>query len=563
MAKKNVLLGDFLLEQKLIIEEDLRRALKYHKDTGKLLGRCLIELGIIDEKSLIKAISDQMGVQYVSLKKYKLDPQVLELVPRDFAMSHRVFPLFKIENKLTVGMVNPLDVIAIDRLAHMTKLQIEAVVCHEQDIEDAIETHYNSGDSFKDAEQHFGSNEDDGEAEEHDEFSLRLQAEEGPVIKLVNMILLQAIKDGASDIHIEPKEKSLTVRYRIDGILHEVLTPPKNMQLAIASRIKILSHLDIAELRLPQDGRFRWQNDRQVVDFRVSTLPTAFGEKIVMRLLDNSRGILGFPELGISKSMIEEFQYILRKPYGIVLVTGPTGSGKSTTIYAALKEIASPEKNIITLEDPIEYSMNSITQSQVNTKIGMTFAAGLRSILRQDPDVIMVGEIRDLETAEIAIKAALTGHLVLSTLHTNDAAGSITRLVDMGVEPFLVSSAVQGVLAQRLVRSICQSCSHQYVPDKKLVQVISGTQNGNGDIKFVKGKGCDRCKGTGYKGRNGVYELLTMDDDLRQMVIDRKSNTEIAVEAQKRGMKSMLQDGLEKVEKQVTTIEEVFRVTQI
>ena len=563
MAKKNILLGDMLLDQRLISEEDLRRALKYHRDTGKLLGRCLIELGIIDEKSLIKAISDQMEVQYVSLKKYKLDPEVLDLVPREFALSHRVFPLFKIEKKLTVGMVNPLDVIAIDRLAHMTNLQIESVVCHEQDIEDAIETYYKGGDSFEEAEQHFDSNEEDEETAEHDEFSLRLQAEEGPVIKLVNMILLQAIKDGASDIHIEPKEKSLIIRYRIDGILHEVLAPPKNMQLAIVSRIKILSHLDIANLRLPQDGRFRWRQDRHVVVFRVSTLPTVFGEKIVMRLLDNSDGILEFPKLGINKSMIEDFQHILHKPYGIVLVTGPTGSGKSTTIYAALKEIASPEKNVITLEDPIEYNMNAITQSQVNTKIGMTFAAGLRSILRQDPDVIMVGEIRDLETAEIAIKAALTGHLVLSTLHTNDAAGSITRLVDMGVEPFLVASAVQGVLAQRLVRSICQSCVQQYVPNEKLLQIISGDQNGNGDITFVKGKGCDRCKGTGYKGRNGVYELLTMNDDLRQMVIDRKTNTEIALEAQKRGMKSMLQDGLEKVEKHVTTIEEVFRVTQV
>lgn len=563
MAKKNVLLGDFLLEQKLISEDDLRRALKYHKETGKLLGRCLIELGIINEQALIKAISDQMGVQYVSLKKYNVDPQVLELVPRDFAMAHRVFPLFKIENKITVGMVNPLDVIAIDRLSQMTGLQVEPVVCHEEDVESAIETHYQGSSSFKDAEQHFDINEEEAEGDEHDEFSLRLQAEEGPVIKLVNMILSQAIQDGASDIHIEPKEKALNVRYRIDGVLHEVLSPPKTMQLAIASRIKILAHLDIAERRLPQDGRFRWKNERQVVDFRVSCLPTTYGENIVMRLLDNSGGVVGFPELGMSKSMIDEFKFLLKKPYGIILVTGPTGSGKSTTIYAALQEVASPEKNVITLEDPVEYNLNSITQSQVNPKIGMTFASGLRSILRQDPDVIMVGEIRDLETAEIAIKAALTGHLVLSTLHTNDAPGTITRLVDMGVEPFLVASAVQCVLAQRLVRKICESCLQQYVPEKKMVEVIAGMNNENGNIKFMRGKGCDRCKKTGYKGRSGIYELLTMNDELRHMVIDRKSSTEIANAARQGGMKSMIMDGLEKVENHSTTVEEVFRVTQV
>lgn len=562
MARKNILLGDFLLEQKLITEEELRRGLKYHKETGKLLGRCLVELGVIDEKSLIKALSEQMGVQYVSLKKYNVDPSVVQLVPPDFAHTYRIFPLFKIEDKLTVGMVNPLDVIAIDRLSQLTKLQIEPVVCHAQDIEDAIYKHYKNSDSIRGAEKHF-SYDDEDPLKVEDESRLRMEAEEGPVVKLVNIILEQAINDGASDIHIEPKETTLSVRYRIDGILHEVLSPPKKMQLAIASRIKILSSMNIAERRLPQDGRFRWKSDRKLVDLRVSTLPVAHGENVVLRILDTTKSVLGFRELGMEDSLTEEFRFLLHKAYGILLVVGPTGSGKSTTLYAALQEIESPDKCIVTLEDPIEYNLDAIRQSQVNHKIGMSFASGLRSILRQDPDIIMVGEIRDVETAEIAIKAALTGHLVLSTLHTNDAAGAITRLMDMGVEPYLVSSAIQGVLAQRLVRTLCRSCLTKYQPDAKIVEIIAGVRNGNGEKQFLKGKGCDECKGRGFKGRSGVFELLTLDDDTRQMIVDRKSGSEINVFARKQGMRSMVMDGLEKAENGITTIEEVFRVTQV
>lgn len=561
MGRRHVLLGDFLLEQGLITKEDLRKALKYQKETGKLLGRCFIELGILDEKTLIKALSEQMGVQYVSLKKYKADPKVIKLIPEDFARAHKVFPLFKIGRRLTVGMVNPLDVITIDQLRQMTGMEIEPVVCHEQDIEEAIDLHYKGSDRFKEAMESF--KEDTEEEGVLDERSLRRQAEEGPVVKLVNLVLSQAIKEGASDIHIQPREKSLSIRYRIDGVLHEVFSPPKSMQLPIASRIKILANLNIAETRLPQDGRFRFGIDNKVVDFRVSTLPTAFGENIVLRLLDTSRAILGFPDLGMNDKMIEDFRSILHKPYGIILVTGPTGSGKSTTLYAALRELDTPEKNIITLEDPIEYHLDTIRQSQVNPKIGMTFANGLRAILRQDPDIIMVGEIRDLETAEIAIKAALTGHLVLSTLHTNDAAGAVTRLLDMGLEPFLVASAVQGVLAQRLVRRICPYCVQEYEPDKKLVRIVAGFEDYNGETRFLRGKGCSRCKNTGYKGRIGIYELLIMDDNLRELVNKRASATEIAHAARKAGMKSMIMDGLEKVEKGITTIEEVFRVTQV
>ncbi len=563
MARKHILLGDFLLEQKLINEDQLRRGLKLQKENGKLLGRCLIDLGILNEKTLIKALSEQMGVQYVSLKKYNVDAKVLQLIPEDFARARKVFPLFKIDKNLTVGMANPLDVITIDHLSQSTKLQIEPVICYEQDIEDSINLYYKSHDSFKKVVTHFDVSEDNNLINQQDETHLRMQAEEGPVVKMVNLIFSQAIKDGASDIHIQPHEKVISVRFRIDGVLHEIFSPPRSMQLAIASRIKILASLNIAERRLPQDGRIRWDDDGQMVDFRVSTFPTVNGENIVLRLLDTSRTIAVFDELGMRPEMVEDFRDILHKPYGIILVTGPTGSGKSTTLYAALREIESVEKNIMTMEDPVEYNFDSIRQAQVNPKIGMSFAAGLRAILRQDPDIIMVGEIRDLETAEIAIKAALTGHLVLSTLHTNDAIGSVTRLIDMGVEPFLVASAIQGVLAQRLVRRVCKYCQQQYEPEKRYVKMINGANGGNSMKSFIRGKGCPRCKKTGYKGRVGIYELLKMDDDIRDLVMKRASNLEINNLAVRHGMVSMLEDGLVKVNNGVTTIEEIFRVTQI
>ncbi len=563
MPRKNVLLGDFLLDQKLITQDELRQGLKHQKETGKLLGRCFIELGIIDERTLIKALSEQMGVQYVSLKKYNIDDGVIQLVPEDFARKNKVIPLFRIEKKLTVGMVNPLDIITIDSLTQLTRMQIETMVCHERDVENAINQYYKSTGNFSDAMEDYDVEQAEENDPEQDENHLRLQAEEGPVIKLVNLILMQAIKDGASDIHIQPREKLISVKYRIDGMLYEVFSPPKNMQLAIASRVKILSNLNIAERRLPQDGRFRQKMDGRVIDFRVSTFPTANGENIVMRLLDNSKTMLGFDELGMGAQSIEDIRVIVNKPYGIFLVTGPTGSGKSTTLYTALREIDTPDKNIITMEDPIEYNLDTIRQAQVNTKIGMTFARGLRAILRQDPDVVMVGEIRDLETAEVAIKAALTGHLVLSTLHTNDAAGAVTRLIDMGIEPFLVASAVQGVLAQRLVRRICKYCVHEYQPEKRYVDVLGKVGGESEKNEFVRGKGCPRCKKTGYKGRLGIYELLKIDDDLKDMINKGVNSTELNKAAQAKGMKTMLQDGLEKVDAGKTTIEEVFRVTQV
>ncbi|NOY77767.1 MAG: Flp pilus assembly complex ATPase component [Calditrichaeota bacterium] len=563
MARKHMLLGDFLLEQGLISEEQLKKALKYQKDTGKLLGRSLIELGFVSEKDVIKALGEQMGVPYISLKNYKIDPSILKLIPEDFARAKKVIPLFEIEDKLTVGMVNPLDVVTLDALARMTKKQIEPVVCHEKDIEEAIGYYYSGKDSLKKAASDF-TNLDFEEEDSINEIRLRQQAEETPVVKLVNLILNQAVKDGVSDIHIEPRQKSLSVRYRIDGVLQEVFSPPKEMQLAIASRVKILSSLNIAERRLPQDGRLRTQIDGKPIDFRISTFPTMYGENIVIRVLDQQKMSFRLDDLGMNPVVKEKFLESLHHPHGIILVTGPTGSGKSTTLYASLHELDTPEKNIMTLEDPVEYYIDTIRQAPVNPKIGLTFANGLRSILRQDPDVIMVGEIRDRDTAEIAIQAALTGHLVLSTLHTNNAAGAITRLLDMEIPPYLIASSVICVLAQRLVRKICPACRVPYQPEKGLYANLSLVMEQNPEeVQFYKGNGCQKCKNTGYQGRIGVYELLPFDNFIREMILHRVTTNEIETYAVQNGMQTLFQDSINKAVEGLTTLEEVFRMTHI
>ena len=563
MSKKHIFLGDFLLEQGLISEDQLKKALKYQKDSGKLLGRSLIELGFVSEKDVIKALSEQMGVPYVSLKNYKIDPAILKLISEDFARAKKVIPLFEIDGKLTVGMVNPLDVVTLDALSRITKRHIEPVVCHEKDIEDAIRHYYSGKDYLKKAAKDFSSF-DSEEKDSINEFRLRQQAEETPVVKLVNLILSQAVKDGVSDIHIEPRQKSLSVRYRIDGVLQEVFSPPKDMQLAIASRIKILSSLNIAERRLPQDGRIRTQIDGRQIDFRISTFPTMYGENIVIRVLDQEQMSFTLHDLGMNDKIKEKFLNDLHKPHGIILVTGPTGSGKSTTLYASLRELDTPEKNIMTLEDPVEYYIDTVRQAPVNPKIGLTFANALRSVLRQDPDIIMVGEIRDRETAEIAIQAALTGHLVLSTLHTNNAAGAITRLLDMEIPPYLIASSVICVLAQRLVRKICPACRVPHNPEKALYANLSLVVDGNSeDIQFYKGKGCPKCKNTGYRGRLGVYELLEFDNFIREMILHRVTTGEIESYAVQNEMTTLFQDGVDKAAKGLTTLEEVFRVTQV
>ncbi len=562
MNRKHILLGDFLIKQGLITPEQLKKALKYQKETGKLIGRCLIDLGFIKERDLIKVLSEQMEVPYVSLRKYKIDPKVLKLVPEDVARSKKVFPLFEIEDKLTLAMVNPLDLVTIDSISRRIRKQVTPVVCHEQEIEDAIAQYYSGRDSLK--KMVSGLNIAQAVEEEAiDETKLRKKAEEGPIVKLVNLIFQQAVKDRASDIHIEPRQKVLSIRYRIDGIMHEVFSPPKEMQLAITSRIKILADLNIAERRLPQDGRIRMELDDRQIDFRISTFPTMYGENIVIRVLDQQKMRMTLHDLGMDQEVEDRFRMSLHSSHGIVLVTGPTGSGKSTTLYASLMELDSPEKNIMTLEDPVEYYLDTIRQAQVNPKIGMTFASGLRSILRQDPDIIMVGEIRDKETAEIAIQSALTGHLVLSTLHTNNAAGAITRLLDMDIPPYLVASSIIGVLGQRLVRKICENCRVEYVPEKAAYESMLFPPKTEGkEHTFFKGEGCSKCRNTGYTGRIGIYEFLKFDSYIREMVNHRVTMGEIETYAVQEGMKTMFQDGLDKATRGLTTLEEVLRVTQ-
>jgi len=560
LAKKNVLLGDFLVDQGLITEEQLKKALKYQQKAGKLLGRSLIELGFIGEEELIKALSEQLGVQYVSLKNYRIDPEVVKLVPEELARNYRLIPLFAIDKTLTVAMANPLDVVAIDALSRATGMKVEPVVCSEEEIAEAIE-HYYGADRLRSALRDLNLGAEDEDENEHvDEQALRREAEEGPIIKLANLILEQAVQDGASDIHVEPMENRVRVRYRIDGVLQEVHSAPKSVQLALTSRLKILADLNIAERRVPQDGRFRLRLYNREVDFRVSTLPTAFGEKVVLRILDKKKTIR-LHELGLDEKELAIFRGLLKRPHGMILVTGPTGSGKTTTLYAALMELDRDTKNIVTLEDPIEYQLEGVSQSQVNPKIGLTFASGLRSILRQDPDIIMVGEIRDLETAEISVQAALTGHLLLSTLHTNDAAGAVTRLIDMGVEPYLIASSVEGVLAQRLLRKVCPNCVEHYEPPRELLESLGLT--GSEDAQFVRGKGCRACRNLGYKGRTAIYEILVVDDDIRSLILKRAPSTEIRNLAVRKGMRTLRQAGIRKALEGITSLEEVFRVTQL
>jgi type IV pilus assembly protein PilB len=451
----------------------------------------------------------------------------------------------------------------MDEVRAKTKSNIEPAVATESEIRSAISQYYGVGGSIEDVIKSIDMKtmEIEEGKEETEPERLRNIAEEAPIIKLVNLIILQAIRDKASDIHVEPEDDSLKIRFRVDGILHEEATIPKQMQAAVLSRMKIMSDMNIATKRIPQDGRFRLNLEGGQIDMRVSSLPTIFGENIVMRILETTSILIGMERLGFDEQNLEKFKSLIVKPHGIILVTGPTGSGKTTTLYSALNTINTPDKNIITIEDPVEYQMKMVRQSQINPKAGLTFATGLRSILRQDPDIIMVGEIRDLETAEIAVQAALTGHLVFSTLHTNDAPSSLTRLTDMGVEPFLISSSVIGIVAQRLVRTICPNCKQSYTPSKEVIDEI-GVQLPKGDLKFYRGTGCKNCKNTGYKGRLGIFEMLMLNDKIRDLILAKTSSTQIKRVAQEAGMRTLREDGIVKMLAGVTTIDEVIRVTQ-
>jgi general secretion pathway protein E len=556
-------LGQLLLEQHKITPEELEKALALQDGTGERLGRLLVNLGYVSEEEMFKALAQQLGLDYLPLAKFPTDPPLTIGIPTKFMEEYRLFPLKLSDGILSVAMANPLDLYAIDALKLRTDCRIKVYVSKESEVLEAVERYFGSGSStmeriiedIPEGELHYLQTEDNEDIDH-----LRDMAQEAPVIRLVNLIISKAIESKASDIHIEAFENQLKVRYRIDGVLYDTESPPKRLQAAIISRIKIMAEMNIAERRLPQDGRVRLRVMGKKVDLRVSTIPTIYGESVVMRILDRSSIMLDLDDLGFPPHSKKQFEALIRKPHGIILVTGPTGSGKTTTLYAALDKINSPDKKIITVEDPIEYQLTGVNQIQVKPKIGLTFASGLRSIVRQDPDIMMVGEIRDLETAEIAIQSALTGHLVFSTLHTNDAPGAITRLLDMGVEHYLASSCLEGILAQRLVRVVCRSCGQELEPDQQTLRLM-GRDNING-LKICKGKGCKECNFTGYRGRVGIFELLIINDEIRQMILEKTSTNVIRQRAIALGMTTLREDGWDKVRQKITSVEEVLRVTQ-
>lgn len=553
-------LGGILVRMGFLNELQLEQALEVQARTGERLGRILVRMGLITEEDLAKAIGVQWGYPYVSLSSTPVDPEVVRLVPQHIASRHKVLAFQRNGDRLVVALVDPLNLLALDDVRLVTGMDVEARITTEDELMQAINKHYHVGSIL---DQAVVTEEEATGEEEVSLDRLREMVDEAPVVKLVNVILDQAIREGASDVHIEPHRNGLHVRYRIDGVLHDLMSPPKNLKAALVSRIKIVANLDIAERRKPQDGRIHLKVDGRDIDLRVSTLPTMFGEKVVMRILDQSNALISLNRLGMASHTQAQWEELASKPYGMILVTGPTGSGKTTTLYATLSKINSLDKNIITVEDPVEYQLPRINQVQVNPKAGLTFATGLRSILRQDPDVIMVGEIRDRETAEIAVQAALTGHLVLSTLHTNDAPSAFTRLIDMGIEPFLITSSVIGVLAQRLARTICSKCKEAYRPPREAVRRLSEELADEEELVLYRGAGCDACRQTGYKGRTGVYELLVVTDRIRELVVRRASASEIREAARSEGFRTMRDDGIRKVLEGVTTIEEILRVVYV
>ena len=558
-------LTDALVKRDLLTEENLKTALSLQQQDGDRIEDILVEKGYVTEGNMLAVMSDLLNMPFIDLAKYKLLPDVVEMISKEVATHFRAVPLARIGNVLTVAMVDPLDVVALDDLRLITGHSISPVISSVMTIREAISNYYAAFSGMESMLEKADSPKIELRTEQDEEIdfdSLLEKSEEFSIIKLVNLVLVQGIKDRASDIHLEPFEKTLRLRYRVDGILYESSPLPKHMQSAIASRIKIMSNLDIAERRLPQDGRFRIKIHGRDVDFRVSCLPTYFGEKVVMRILDKSAVAMDLAKLGFHEEGLTLFKNAIASPYGMILLTGPTGSGKTTTLYSALMEINKLEVNIITVEDPVEYQLMGINQVAINQAIGLTFASGLRSILRQDPDIIMVGEIRDHETADIGVKAALTGHLVLSTLHTNDAAGAIARLNDMGVEPFLISSSVILVAAQRLVRRICEKCREPVeMPASVLKRAGLKVEKEDGTITIYHGRGCKSCNGAGLSGRMSLLEVLSIDDEVRELIIGEANAARIKSLAMEKGMKTLRMVGLDGVMKGQTTLDEVLRVT--
>lgn len=564
-------IGRLLVDEGFVTERQLNRAKAEASAKNESLQKVLVNMGFVSDKDVVQSLGKQMGVEFFDLEAASLDNELVKSIPEHLAKRYNVIPVSQQDNKLKLAMADPLNVLAIDDIRLITGFDIQPVIATEEAISKAISSMFGVTDmvavesTVKDiAETDFGGMEIEDDIEEEIALDkLKELVDEAPIVRVVNLIISQAINDKASDIHIEPEIRTVKVRYRVDGVLHDVMSPPKHIQAPMVSRIKIMSNMDIAERRIPQDGKIHLRHDGREFDLRVSTVPTIHGEKVVMRILDKGSVMLGLNKLGFSEVNQRMFEDVIDKPYGMILVTGPTGSGKSTTLYSCLNKLNTGTTNIMTIEDPVEYQLPGVNQVQVNPKANLTFASALRAFLRQDPDIIMVGEIRDQETAQIAVEAALTGHLVLSTLHTNDASGAVSRLVDMGVEPFLVASSVVGVLGQRLARTICPNCKEPYEPSPEAIKRFGLSMFSDADLNFYRGRGCDNCKMTGYRGRTGIHEILTMTDRVRSLILNRCSTAEIKQAAMEEGMRTMQDDGLQKVLSGVTSMEECLRVVYV
>lgn len=567
-------LGELLLREKLITAEQLKDALGYERKNKVSTSSALVALGYISEEEMAQALSRQMGYPYIDLSQFEVYPDVINLIPADIAKKHMIMPIHRIRSFLTMAMVDPTDLDIIENIRFRTSLSIQPVIASESGITDAINKYYGSSDALKvkeiidEIEQ-----AEDGSVnvieEQEEEYSIEElvhSTEEAPVITLVNTIFVDAIKKGASDVHFEAYEKSFRVRYRIDGILHEMMDLAMKFKNPVISRVKILSNLDIAEKRLPQDGRLKMrvrlgEDQRKEVDMRISSVPTIFGEKIVSRILDRENLQLDLSKLGFEKKTLDIFQEAIKRPWGIILVTGPTGSGKTNTLYSAIANLNSEEKNIMTAEDPVEFYMPGINQVHIKEEIGLNFSSALRSFLRQDPDIMLIGEMRDYETVDIAIKAALTGHLVFSTVHTNDAASTIVRLINMNVEPFLIADSLALVVAQRLIRRLCKKCKEEHKLSPEALVDIGFTPEEAKEVKVFRTVGCGTCNDTGYKGRVGLFEVMEMDDEIKNLILTKALPAEIKKEALKKGMLTLRGSGLCKIKEGITTIEEVLRET--
>jgi type IV pilus assembly protein PilB len=569
----SVRLGEILIKESLITQDQLDKALEFQRSNGGKLGSCLTKMGFITDDDITGVLSRQYGVPSINLKYYEIDPNVIKLIPQDTALRYQVIPLSRVGSVLTIAMTDPTNVFAMDDIKFMTGFNVEPVVASESAIGDAITRFYGGGHSnheelsnlMKDLVDEDQELELAADEQEMDASALEKAAEEAPIIKLVNLILTDSVKRGASDIHVEPYENEMRVRFRIDGVLQTVMSPPLKLRDAMTSRMKIMAKLDIAEKRLPQDGRimikYKAEGKKKELDFRVSSVPTLYGEKIVLRLLDKENLRLDMTKLGFEQESLTKFERNILKPYGMVLVTGPTGSGKTNTLYSSVARLNQVDTNIMTAEDPVEFQLAGINQVQMKEQIGLNFAAALRAFLRQDPNIILVGEIRDFETAEIAVKAALTGHLVLSTLHTNDAPSTISRLMNMGIEPFLVATSVNLICAQRLVRRICVNCKEELeVPQQALIDA-GYTPEEVKTTKIYHGKGCTTCNKGGYKGRTGLYEVMEINDELRELILVGASALELKKKAVEQGMITLRRSGLIKASLGQTTMEEVLRET--